>query len=99
MNSDDLERSLEDITNGLPEGWASAQVRELMNLINGYPFKPSQWKDDGLPIIRIQNLNNPDAPFNYCSDDIPKKYLIKNRVVFSVVPTGKKELEAKPISN
>ncbi len=78
MNSDDLERSLEDITNGLPEGWASAQVRELMNLINGYPFKPSQWKDDGLPIIRIQNLNNPDAPFNYCSDDIPKKYLIKN---------------------
>ena len=28
-----------------------------------------------------------------------KKYLTKNRVVFSVVPTGKKELEAKPISN
>ena len=79
MKSDDFERSLEDnITNGLPEGWASAQVRELMNLINGYPFKPSQWKDNGLPIIRIQNLNNPDAPFNYCSDDIPEKYLIKN---------------------
>lgn len=28
-----------------------------------------------------------------------KKYLVKNRVVFSVVPTGKKELEAKPMSN
>lgn len=31
--------------------------------------------------------------------DAAKKYLIKNRVVFSVVPTGKKELEAKPMSN
>jgi len=28
-----------------------------------------------------------------------KKHLIKNRAVFSVVPTGKKELEAKPMSN
>ncbi len=28
-----------------------------------------------------------------------KKYLTRNRVIFSVVPTGKKELEAKPISN
>ena len=27
-------------------------------------FKPSDWGESGLPIIRIQNLTNPDAPFN-----------------------------------
>ena len=61
----------------LPEGWAQAEVSELLTLLNGYPFKPSQWKGRGRPIIRIQNLNNPDARFNYCPDDIPRKYIVR----------------------
>lgn len=43
-----------------------------------YPFKPSQWKEQGRPIIRIQNLNNPNAAFNRCPDHIPDKYLVQN---------------------
>ena len=61
----------------LPEGWIPARVSDLVHLVNGFPFKPTHWKTFGLPIIRIQNLNNPRAPFNYCPDSIPKKYLVK----------------------
>lgn len=60
----------------LPNTWAKAQVRELIDLINGFAFKPSHWKSHGLPIIRIQNLNNPEAAFNYCPEDLPRKYLV-----------------------
>src|SRR5204863_7383130 len=62
----------------LPEGWAFSRVADLMTLVNGFPFKPSQWKDHGLPIIRIQNLNNAEARFNYCLDKIPQKFLVQN---------------------
>ncbi len=51
----------------LPRGWASAQIGDLCNLVNGRAFKPNEWANEGLPIIRIQNLNNPDAKFNYFS--------------------------------
>lgn len=46
--------------------------------INGRAFKPSEWENNGLPIIRIQNLTNPNAPFNYSSSEHEKKFLIKN---------------------
>src|SRR5690348_11041159 len=61
----------------LPEGWTLAPAGDVLGLVNGFPFKPSHWKGRGLPIIRIQNLNNADAPFNYCPDRIPDKYIVK----------------------
>jgi type I restriction enzyme S subunit len=61
----------------LPKGWETVQVKEVLNLINGYAFKPSQWAKVGLPIIRIQNLNNPNATFNYCSECLPEKYRVR----------------------
>ncbi|HVU85889.1 MAG TPA: restriction endonuclease subunit S [Pirellulales bacterium] len=63
--------------NGLPRGWARARVQKIMTLINGFPFKPSDWKPAGLPIIRIQNLNNPNAAFNYCPDARPEKFRVR----------------------
>ncbi len=62
----------------LPEGWTVAPVGDILNLVNGCPFKPSHWKQTGLPIIRIQSLNNPNAPFNYCTDKMPEKYRVRN---------------------
>jgi type I restriction enzyme S subunit len=50
---------------GLPSGWCSARIRDLCTLENGRAFKPSEWTNKGLPIVRIQNLNRPDARFNY----------------------------------
>ncbi|PTW61378.1 type I restriction enzyme S subunit [Breoghania corrubedonensis] len=61
---------------GLPRGWATAEIRDLCNLVNGKAFKPSDWSDSGLPIVRIQNLNNPDAAFNYFSGEVDPRFLI-----------------------
>jgi len=38
---------------------------EVAKFINGRAFKPSDWGSNGLPIIRIENLTNEDATFNY----------------------------------
>ena len=61
----------------LPPGWARAPLGEIATLLNGFAFKPSDWKGDGLPIIRIQNLNNPNAEFNYCPSDLPPKFVVR----------------------
>lgn len=62
--------------NGVPKGWATARVGDILSLINGFAFKPSHWKGSGLPIVRIQNLNDPEADYNYCPDAVPSKYLV-----------------------
>ena len=34
----------------------SARLGDLATYINGYAFKPTDWGDCGIPIIRIQDL-------------------------------------------
>jgi len=46
--------------------------------INGYAFKPEDWKTSGLPIIRIENLNNPKAVYNFHQGEIDEKYKVTN---------------------
>lgn len=57
-------------------GWASARVEDIATLVNGFAFTPRHWKRAGLPIVRIQNLNDSEAPFNYCPDELPDKFRI-----------------------
>lgn len=61
----------------LPQGWAEVEVGAVLNLVNGFAFKPFHWGKSGLPIIRIQNLNNPKAPFNYCDQPMPEKVKVR----------------------
>ena len=49
----------------LPEGWVFARVGDICDPINGRAFKPSEWMENGIPIIRIQNLKDPKAQFNF----------------------------------
>lgn len=63
----------------LPNGWAIAKIGELCSLINGRAFKPQEWSNNGLPIIRIQNLNNRKAPFNHFSGALDERHLIKKK--------------------
>ena len=49
----------------IPESWEWVRVQNWTQLYNGRAFKPSDWTETGLPIVRIQNLNNEFAPFNY----------------------------------
>jgi type I restriction enzyme S subunit len=62
----------------LPQGWVWARIVDICTLINGRAFKPSEWSMQGLPIIRIQNLNNPDATFNYCNFEVDGKFIVNN---------------------
>lgn len=59
--------------------WEVKKLGEIATFINGYAFKPDQWSNEGIPIIRIQNLNDSNAPYNYCDNvNIPSKYLVSN---------------------
>ena len=48
----------------IPDSWEWVRVRNCAELYNGRAFKPTDWTQDGLPIVRIQNLNDHNAPFN-----------------------------------
>jgi restriction endonuclease S subunit len=50
----------------LPSSWLWARIGDHLELINGMAFKPTDWLQTGIKIVRIQNLNRLDAPFNYC---------------------------------
>lgn len=52
------------------------RLGDTATFINGYAFKPDHWGDEGLPIIRIQNLNNKDAEFNFYDGIVPEKYIV-----------------------
>jgi type I restriction enzyme M protein len=67
--------------------WPLVSIGEVCNLINGRAFKPTDWETSdrgGLPIIRIQNLNNPKASLNYYSGDVrPQYYVEPGELLFS----------------
>ena len=62
-------------------------IGEICDLVNGRAFKPSDWEDSssgGLPIVRIQNLNTPDSPFNYYTGSVRDRHVIyQGQLLFS----------------
>lgn len=56
----------------LPEDWQVRTIESVCKLVNGRGFKPFEWKKEGLPIIRIQNLNGSDE-YNYYQGSYDKK--------------------------
>ncbi len=61
----------------IPEDWNVVKLGEVATYINGYPFKPTDWKKEGIPIIRIQNLTGSQKEFNYSEGNIDEKYRVK----------------------
>jgi type I restriction enzyme S subunit len=57
----------------IPEDWEVSSIGEMFRLINGCAFKPEDWKQSGTPIIRIQNLNDPSASFNFSQSPVPER--------------------------
>ena len=62
----------------LPNGWCIIKVGDLAKYTNGKAFKPSYWETKGLPIIRIQNLNDTTCKFNYTTLSHEEKFKVKN---------------------
>ena len=52
------------------------RMGDVATYINGYAFKPTDWTTEGLPIIRIQNLNDREALYNHYSGAIDSKYQV-----------------------
>ena len=46
-----------------PLGWCKTQLKYIADYVNGRAFKPEEWETNGLPIVRIQNLNDETAPY------------------------------------
>lgn len=62
---------------GEPLSWCPTRLGHIVDLINGKAFKPFEWSKAGLPIVRIQNLNDETAPYNHCAFEVDDKFRIK----------------------
>ena len=62
----------------MKHNWTYKKLGEVAAYINGFAFKPSDWKLQGLPIIRIQNLNDPSAEYNFYDKEIAPKYIVND---------------------
>lgn len=56
--------------------WQEKKLGDIATFINGKAFKPSDWSNEGLPIIRIQNLTNSINDIHYYNGNIEDKYRI-----------------------
>jgi len=57
----------------VPEHWEVKPLKHFTDFINGAPFKPEDWSQDGVPIIRIENLNGGDN-FNGYEGSVRQRY-------------------------
>jgi type I restriction enzyme S subunit len=62
--------------NLMPYSWTWARVNDTGLYVNGIAFKPTDWKTEGFPIIRIQNLSNPTKELNYAQGKFPKENIV-----------------------
>lgn len=58
----------------VPENWCWTRIANICALSNGKAFKPTDWTKTGIPIVRIQNLNNPEAEYNLYSGVVEDKF-------------------------
>lgn len=50
---------------------------ETARFINGAAFKPTDWEDEGLPIIRIQNLTGTGEKFNLTTRQVKPELIVE----------------------
>ena len=57
----------------VPEQWQPIPFKYVADFVNGMAFKPEQWSETGVPIIRIENLNNGES-FNCYEGQVEGRY-------------------------
>jgi type I restriction enzyme, S subunit len=68
-----------------PDQWGWVRLGESLRMVNGRAFKPSDWQKEGVPIVRIQNLNRANAPYNYCDPEaLEERHTINNGTFLTV---------------
>ena len=67
--------------------WPLVELGNICQFINGRAFKPRDWKtaeSGGVPIVRIQNLNNPGSEANYFTGKVSNRHIIdQGQLLFS----------------
>ena len=58
--------------------YKKTSLSSLAEYINGMAFKPSDWKEEGTKIIRIEQLNNPIGKYDYYQGYYPDCNAINN---------------------
>jgi type I restriction enzyme, S subunit len=56
--------------------WVTTTIGSLATYVNGRGFKPAEWTTQGFPIVRIANLNNPTAGYDYFAGDLDEGHKI-----------------------
>ena len=54
-----------------PNDWQERRLTGLANYHNGLAFKPADWSEDGVRIIRIEQLNNPEGDYDHFNGFFP----------------------------
>jgi len=57
----------------VPKEWEVRTFAEIADYKNGSSFSTDDWKEEGLPIIRIQNLNGSDE-YNYYQGEVQENW-------------------------
>ena len=66
------------------DGWLETSLDGIAEYINGYPFKPADLGEVGLPVIRIKQLLDPNVPVDRTETDTPDRCLLRDGdIVFS----------------
>ena len=69
-----------DEKTGLPVGWERKSMTEVADFMNGFAFKPDDWMEMGLPIIKIKEMKagvGGDTPRND-GKRVPAKFKISS---------------------
>ncbi|MDT7518994.1 restriction endonuclease subunit S [Rhodoferax sp. TBRC 17660] len=74
------------IEKGVPQGWELASLASLGTYLNGYAFDPTEWFEEGIPIIKIREMTSgitAETPRNP-GQAIPSRYHFGNdEIIFS----------------
>lgn len=57
---------------------STVALGDVADFVNGVAFGVDDWGDEGRPIIRIQNLNDPDKPFNRTLRQVGERNLARH---------------------
>ncbi|MFA5566734.1 MAG: restriction endonuclease subunit S [Acidimicrobiia bacterium] len=59
-----------------PNGWATARLKDLVKLTNGWAFDSGRFGDTGVPLIRIRDLGKADTETKY-DGPVPQEVLVE----------------------
>lgn len=60
----------------VPNHWRPTPLKHVADFVNGAAFKPEDWREEGTPIIRIENLNG-GSDFNYYHGEVDSRYVVQ----------------------